>query len=431
MIRIKRLLLVCLIFPVTLVHAQGEKFKCTYDDWANRFNNNSEWNALLESACKDINASNYTVALSTLQKALAIDSAANGGDMNVFIESQYRRLKDYIEFSLKEDPSGASLAGGAATKETPVSSASQNQSTPEAPKTEVETAKVEETPVVEQETTSTVVVEENKSSPPATPEESAVVEPITTSDNRSNQQTVSEPSTSNASEKEISGSETEVAKTQEEIPVKEETIAQEEEITNANEKVVEEEVPTSGTSSGLEEPSVSDNGKVSFSDEEKGEFQEKGMQKIKQLESFLIQIGSKSTPLSMSSQAMDNAIQLFDKEDRTVQVSSVKNEAKPKFKVRTYLQKIRNLNYDDVQIEWADFQYASDFYLGKDGNYYAYIVFSQRFTGTTDNKVMYQDITTKRTEIVLKFYEKASQGELKKMWDVFLGDISVMQTESF
>ena len=103
---------------------------------------------------------------------------------------------------------------------------------------------------------------------------------------------------------------------------------------------------------------------------------------------------------------------------------------KPKFKIRQYLQRVRNLNYDDITIEWADLQYASDFTKGPDGNYYAYVVFSQRFTGSKDNQIVYQDVTTKRTQIILKIYEKAVQGEITENWDVFLGDISVVQTDT-
>ncbi|MBL0341163.1 MAG: hypothetical protein IPP71_09670 [Bacteroidetes bacterium] len=124
--------------------------------------------------------------------------------------------------------------------------------------------------------------------------------------------------------------------------------------------------------------------------------------------------------MSLSSQAIENAIKLFDKEDRTVQVSSVNVAAKPKFKIRQYLQRVRNLNYDDITIEWADLQYASDFTKGPDGNYYAYVVFSQRFTGSKDNQIVYQDVTTKRTQIILKIYEKAVQEKLLKIGMCFL-----------
>lgn len=420
---------VCLVFSATLANSQDDKFKCVYDDWANRFNNNSEWNSLLESACKDINASNYEAALTSLKKAIAIDSAANAGDVNVFIESQYRRLKDFIEFSLKEGAAGNNSTEGHDTKKQETVTDPQEQAVTDVPKSQTEPTKEEEK-VSEIEKTADGDATKNAESKDISQD---VNEQGSTADKSKASVETSDDKSSSISSNESTSVVNEATSVHQEVenPVVEETAVKPEEVPLANQEVEQPSKDLEQNESSTAETVESDNGKMTFSEEEKVEFQEKGMQKIKQLESYLIQIGSKSTPLSMSSQAMDNAVQLFDREDRTVQVSSVKNELKPKFKVKTYLQKIRNLNYDDVEIEWADFQYASDFYLGKDGNYYAYIVFSQRFTGTTDNKVMYQDITTKRTEIVLKFYEKASQGELKKMWDVFLGDISVLQTESF
>lgn len=167
---------------------------------------------------------------------------------------------------------------------------------------------------------------------------------------------------------------------------------------------------------------------IEFTDLQKEEFRLKGEQKIKQFENYFYQIGSKSTPSSISTQAIENAVMLFDRDDRTIQVSSLNKTEKPKFKVKVYLQRVKNLNYEEIKVEWADFQYASEFQKGRDGNYHGYVIFSQRFTGIRDNQVVYEDITIKRQEIILKVYEKALQGEMTDNWDVFLGDMSVVQT---
>jgi hypothetical protein len=169
---------------------------------------------------------------------------------------------------------------------------------------------------------------------------------------------------------------------------------------------------------------------IKFTDKDKVEFQEKGLQKVKQLETFIAQIGSKSTPANSAQIATSGAIKLFDSEERTVQVSTSSTGEIKRSKIKVYLQKLRLLNYSNVNIEWADFQYASDFKKGVDGNYYGYIVFKQRFTASSlDNQINYKDVTTKKIEVILKSYEKASQGDIIQSWDIFLGDISVVQTE--
>lgn len=366
--------------------SQNDKFICTYDDWADRHNENEKWNSLLDEACKEINEGNYRQAISTLDEAIAIDSAANEGDINVFIETQYRRLKDFVENS-------------------PAVTTTTENTNPETPPQ----APIENTVKEPEVVPSTVLV-------PLSIGTTEVVEP--TIDNNISQASIPE-----LSEPEIKNepSNEELVKPEKEEPTKE------------PELIYTEPEPNLGIEQENIAVVLEDNDEpeeISFNEAEKTAFQEKGMQKVKQLENFIFQVGSKSSPMSLSSQAIENAIKLFDKEERTVQVSSLNVEAKPKFKIRQYLQRVRNLNYDDITIEWADLQYASDFTKGPDDNYYAYVVFSQRFTGSKDNQVIYTDVTTKRTQIILKIYEKAVQGEITENWDVFLGDISVMQTDT-
>ena len=175
---------------------------------------------------------------------------------------------------------------------------------------------------------------------------------------------------------------------------------------------------------------TNDQSDIKFTDNDKAEFQEKGLQKVKQLETFIAQIGNKNTLASSAQMATNGALKLFDSEDRSVQISSSTTGEIKRSKIKVYLQKLRMLNYANVNIEWADFQYASDFKKGLDGNYYGYIVFKQRFTASSlDNQISYKDVTTKKIEVILKSYEKASQGEITQSWDIFLGDISVVQTE--
>ena len=168
----------------------------------------------------------------------------------------------------------------------------------------------------------------------------------------------------------------------------------------------------------------------SFSPEDLSAFQAKGLQKVRKLTENLSIIAQKSTTESRALSTIENSIELFDSENRTVQVSSLSKGEKAKMPVRTYLNRLRLLNYQKVTIEGASFTYVSKFIKGPDGNYYGVARFRQLFTGYRDNKPVYSDVTTKTVAVVLKPYKKAIEGESVEQWDVFLGDISVEQTET-
>jgi hypothetical protein len=175
------------------------------------------------------------------------------------------------------------------------------------------------------------------------------------------------------------------------------------------------------------QPKKMENG---FTEEQLTDFRNKGIQKVKQLEGYIFQIGSKTTNPSVALAAIDNAVQLFDSEERTVQVSSAKSPSGTmNLKIRPYFKRVRNYNYDQVEIKWADFLLTSNFTKAPDGNYHGYITFQQRFTGMVEGKVVYEDITTKKQEVILKRYEKAIEGKATDNWDIFLGDIKVEQAQ--
>ena len=351
--------------------SQEKKFICDYDKYANRHNANNERNALLDSACNEINRGKLQSAFLLLNRVAAIDSTATG-EPDAYVDNQREKVLAYIEEAAEQG-----VTQDPPAKEEPVA--------PPAPEVAQTPAKEEEKPV------SSSVQEET---PAAVKEE------------------------------------TPVAKEEHPEPVKEqvEQAKEPEPVASSGENPVVQEEATEPAAAS--EPAAEPKPDKSFTEEELKEFQGKGLQKVTQLEGFLKQIGSKTTNSGLAQDAIDNAIQLFDSEDRTVQVSSVKTPDKPRYKVRKYLDKLRLLNYDNVDIEWAELQYTSDFFKGKDENYHAYVVFRQRFTATKDNQIAYSDITTKKTEIILKRYQKAIEGVDTENWDVFLGDISVEQTET-
>lgn len=166
-----------------------------------------------------------------------------------------------------------------------------------------------------------------------------------------------------------------------------------------------------------------------FSDEDLQAFQSKGLLKVKRLTEYFNIVSQKSTPNPTAQNTIQAAVELFDNDSRSVEVSSVIRAQKTRFPIRTYLNRLRMLNYERVVIEAADFSYVSSFRKGPDGNYYGVARFRQAFTGYRDGKAVYSDITTKSVGVTLKPYQKAMEGEAVENWDVFLGDISVTQTE--
>ncbi|MFM7217590.1 MAG: hypothetical protein ACKO1U_06190 [Bacteroidota bacterium] len=174
-------------------------------------------------------------------------------------------------------------------------------------------------------------------------------------------------------------------------------------------------------------PVIADN--KTFTNEELDAFKSKGLEKVKRLTEFLNMLCQKSTPSSTAISTVNSALDLFDSEDHTVEVSSVNHPEKSRFPVRTYLNRLRMLNYSRVEINGAGFTYVSSFRKGPDGNYYGIARFRQTFTGYVDKRPTYSDVTTKTVTIVLKPYQKAVEGSSVESWDVFLGDIMVAQTE--
>lgn len=175
--------------------------------------------------------------------------------------------------------------------------------------------------------------------------------------------------------------------------------------------------------------SYSSSATKTFSAEELADFQAKGLQKVKRLTEYFNIIVQKSTSPNTAQTTIENAVLLFDREDNTVEVSSVNRPNTTRYPIRTYLNRLRMLNYQKVVIEGAAFTYVSSFRKGPDGNYYGVARFRQTFTGYRDNRPVYSDVTTKTVAVVLKPYQKAFEGESVENWDVFLGDISVKQTE--
>jgi hypothetical protein len=177
-----------------------------------------------------------------------------------------------------------------------------------------------------------------------------------------------------------------------------------------------------------ENPLKSDVKERVFTTEELKSFQDKGQMKLNLFKQYLDKIASRNISRDDGLMAISNALKLFYGTETYVQVSSVNNPNKPKVRTKMYLERVRALNYDKIEIGWADFQYSPNLRKGPDGNYYGYISFRQRFRGSKDGKVVYEDVTDKTIAVILKVYDKYVEGVSTENFEVFLGDMDVVQT---
>lgn len=164
-----------------------------------------------------------------------------------------------------------------------------------------------------------------------------------------------------------------------------------------------------------------------FTGSEMEVFHTRGIQKMRKFEVYLNKISSKETGATEAVRAIGNTLKLFDNhEEHYVRVTN-SNNPESKVVIRKYLERARALNYDKVEVEFADFLYVSKLRYAPDGNFYGFIKFRQKFKGIKDNVVVYEDVTDKVVAVILKPYLKAEEGEYKKNYEVLLGDITVSQ----
>ena len=163
------------------------------------------------------------------------------------------------------------------------------------------------------------------------------------------------------------------------------------------------------------------------------EFKRKAVAKVGRLTQYISLISDKETAISRADKAINEALILFVSDTCVVQVSSLKKpKAKPREEfIRRYLQNLKSLLYDKVEIEWADINYVSDLKKDPGGNYWGMVSFLQRFKGFKDGKVAYSDRVTKNVKVWFKSYEKFTEGMAESLWDVLLSDIMVEQTELY
>ena len=153
------------------------------------------------------------------------------------------------------------------------------------------------------------------------------------------------------------------------------------------------------------------------------------LEKVKDLSKYISIIGDKDTPWSDAQRVIERAVELF-MENSEIGVSSKKSPDVNYYKVREYFDRLMQLNYKKVKIDWYKIQYVSDLVRQPDGTYVGVITIYQRFQGfNKENGLVYEDTTKKDITVYVKRKETQIGGRLIGFWDVMLGDIRVKETK--
>ena len=151
-------------------------------------------------------------------------------------------------------------------------------------------------------------------------------------------------------------------------------------------------------------------------------------EKVRDLSKYISIIGDKQTPWSDAQRVIERAVELF-MENSEVGVSSLGRQDVNYYKVREYFDRLMQLNYDKVTIDWYKIQYVSDLVRQPDGTYVGVITIYQRFQAFDKEKgLVYEDTTKKDITVYVKRKETQIGGRLIGFWDVMLGDIRVKET---
>jgi len=152
------------------------------------------------------------------------------------------------------------------------------------------------------------------------------------------------------------------------------------------------------------------------------------LEKVRDLSKYISIIGDKQTPWSDAQRVIERAVELF-MENSEIGVSSLSRPDVNYYKVREYFDRLMQLNYDKVTIDWYKIQYVSDLVRQPDGTYVGVITIYQRFQGYDKEKgLVYEDTTKKDITVYVKRKETQIGGRLIGFWDVMLGDIRVKET---
>jgi hypothetical protein len=161
----------------------------------------------------------------------------------------------------------------------------------------------------------------------------------------------------------------------------------------------------------------------------KEEFQKHALAKIKEFQGCLYILCDKRAGYEAQDNAVDQGASLFV-DGAIIEVSSINTDEKKHLKVRDFLEKLRNLHYEHIQITFSHVDYVSNIRKGSDGKYYGLVSFEQTFRAFSDGRLVYEDETKKTAEVQLIVYQRNFHGDAIQKWDVMLSDVEVLGTKT-
>lgn len=163
----------------------------------------------------------------------------------------------------------------------------------------------------------------------------------------------------------------------------------------------------------------------------KRDFENKVQEKVANLSNYISVIGSKTRSANEKDECIEATMELFRDERCKMQVSSVNNRSVKSYPMRTYLNRLRLLNYRSVDIQWFDVCLISNLVKTQTPNLYEGVVsLMQRFDAVRGDGGRYQDVTKKNIKVYVKLDQTMIAGQMRKTWSVKLGDILVKETKS-
>lgn len=164
-----------------------------------------------------------------------------------------------------------------------------------------------------------------------------------------------------------------------------------------------------------------------ISPERKAAIDSLALEKVRDLSKYISIIGDKETPWSEANRVIERTLELFMPGSQ-MGVSSLFLDEVKYYGIREYLERLMQLNYDKVKIQWFNIQYISDLEQQPDGRFVGVITIFQRFEGITGDQLVYRDTTKKDITVYVERKQTQIGGRLIGFWDVLLGDVRVTET---
>jgi hypothetical protein len=172
-----------------------------------------------------------------------------------------------------------------------------------------------------------------------------------------------------------------------------------------------------------------------LNDELREYFKKSILSKVKRLEHYITLIANKQVDDGLRKSSIDQAVELFEDENKIVQISTLKDgkETIVDRPVRTYFDRLYAIKADRVDITFYQVTQLTDVRLGPDQKYYAtaYIFQDTKIYYNSHSEIPdYSDVTEKAIDITIKPDTTVVGDKTVILYPAKLGNINVKETRS-